>query len=94
MGRTIVMVFNLKPAKLMGIESNGMVLAASPDGGKPLLVGVRSGIPPGCQGSLALSRVIDSHCHLPGGVRDDLAGGRRHARAAAGVDASCASFRG
>jgi methionyl-tRNA synthetase len=37
-GRTIVMVFNLKPAKLMGIESNGMVLAASPDGGKPLLV--------------------------------------------------------
>ena len=29
-GRTIVMVFNLKPAKLMGIESNGMVLAASP----------------------------------------------------------------
>ena len=38
MGRTIVMVFNLKPAKLMGIESNGMVLAASPDGGKPTLV--------------------------------------------------------
>jgi methionyl-tRNA synthetase len=37
-GRTIVMVFNLKPAKLMGIESNGMVLAASPDGGKPILV--------------------------------------------------------
>ncbi len=38
-GRTIVIVFNLKPAKLMGIESNGMVLAASPDGGKPMLVG-------------------------------------------------------
>ena len=38
-GRTVVMVFNLKPAKLMGIESNGMVLAASPDGGKPTLVG-------------------------------------------------------
>ena len=34
-GRTVVIVFNLKPAKLMGIESNGMVLAASPDGGKP-----------------------------------------------------------
>ena len=29
-GRTIAIVFNLKPAKLMGIESNGMVLAASP----------------------------------------------------------------
>ena len=37
-GRTVVVVFNLKPAKLMGIESNGMVLAASPDGGKPMLV--------------------------------------------------------
>ena len=46
-GRTIVMVFNLKPAKLMGIESNGMVLAASPDGGKPTLVGFDQDIPPG-----------------------------------------------
>ena len=46
-GRTIVMVFNLKPAKLMGIESNGMVLAASPEGGKPTLVGFSSDVPPG-----------------------------------------------
>jgi methionine--tRNA ligase beta chain len=46
-GRTIVMVFNLKPAKLMGIESNGMVLAASPDGGKPVLLGFDQEIPPG-----------------------------------------------
>ncbi|MCA1559511.1 MAG: methionine--tRNA ligase [Acidobacteria bacterium] len=46
-GRTIVMVFNLKPAKLMGIESNGMVLAASPDGGKPALVGFDQEVPPG-----------------------------------------------
>jgi methionyl-tRNA synthetase len=37
-GKTVVIVFNLKPAKLMGIESNGMVLAASPDGGKPIVV--------------------------------------------------------
>jgi len=37
-GRHVAIVFNLKPAKLMGIESNGMVLAASPDGGKPILV--------------------------------------------------------
>jgi methionyl-tRNA synthetase len=37
-GRTVAIVFNLKPAKLMGIESNGMVLAASPDGGKATLV--------------------------------------------------------
>ena len=46
-GRTVVMVFNLKPAKLMGIESNGMVLAASPDGGKPTLVGFDQDVPPG-----------------------------------------------
>ena len=46
-GRTIVVVFNLKPAKLMGIESNGMVLAASPDGGKPTLVGFDQDVPPG-----------------------------------------------
>ncbi len=37
-GRTVVVVVNLKPAKLMGVESNGMVLAASPEGGKPMLV--------------------------------------------------------
>jgi methionyl-tRNA synthetase len=37
-GRHVVIVANLKPAKLMGVESNGMVLAASPEGGKPMLV--------------------------------------------------------
>lgn len=37
-GRTVAIVANLKPAKLMGIESNGMILAASPEGGKPMLV--------------------------------------------------------
>jgi methionyl-tRNA synthetase len=31
-GRTVVLVANLKPAKLMGVESNGMVLAASVEG--------------------------------------------------------------
>ena len=31
-GRKVVIVANLQPAKLMGIESNGMVLAASIDG--------------------------------------------------------------
>jgi methionyl-tRNA synthetase len=37
-GRHVAVVANLKPAKLMGIESNGMILAASPEGGKPILV--------------------------------------------------------
>ena len=39
-GRTIVVVANLKPAKLMGIESNGMVLAASSESGQPVLLSV------------------------------------------------------
>jgi methionyl-tRNA synthetase len=46
-GRTIAIVFNLKPATLMGIESNGMVLAASPEGGKPTLVAFDGDVPPG-----------------------------------------------
>ena len=37
-GRHVAIVANLKPAKLMGIESNGMILAASPEGGRPTLV--------------------------------------------------------
>jgi methionyl-tRNA synthetase len=45
-GRTVVIVFNLKPAKLMGIESNGMVLAASPEGGKPQVVAFEGEPPP------------------------------------------------
>jgi methionyl-tRNA synthetase len=46
-GRTIVIVANLKPAKLMGIESNGMVLAASVEGGAPNLLSVDPSMPPG-----------------------------------------------
>ena len=46
-GRTVGVVFNLKPATLMGIESNGMVLAASPEGGKPTLVTFDGDVPPG-----------------------------------------------
>jgi feruloyl esterase len=46
-GRTIVVVANVQPAKRMGIESNGMVLAGSPDGGKPILVAFDQDVPPG-----------------------------------------------
>ncbi len=46
-GRSVVIVANLKPAKLMGIESNGMVLAASPEGGLPTLLGFENPPPPG-----------------------------------------------
>ncbi|HSL21570.1 MAG TPA: methionine--tRNA ligase [Vicinamibacterales bacterium] len=46
-GRTIAMVTNLKPAKLMGIESNGMLLAASPEGGQPVVVMFDQPVAPG-----------------------------------------------
>jgi methionyl-tRNA synthetase len=46
-GKTIAIVFNLKPATLMGIESNGMVLAASPEGGAPALVTFDESVGPG-----------------------------------------------
>jgi methionine--tRNA ligase beta chain len=36
-GRLIVVVANLKPAKLMGLTSDGMIVAAS-EGGNPVLV--------------------------------------------------------
>jgi methionyl-tRNA synthetase len=37
-GRTVVVVANLQPARLMGIESNGMALAATRDDGTPQLL--------------------------------------------------------
>jgi len=48
-GRTIVIVANLQPAKLMGVESNGMVLAGSLDGGMPVLIGFDREVPPGAR---------------------------------------------
>jgi methionyl-tRNA synthetase len=44
-GKTVVIVANLRPAKLMGIESNGMVLAASPDGGGPIVLNAEPATP-------------------------------------------------
>jgi methionyl-tRNA synthetase len=44
-GKTVVIVANLKPATLMGIESNGMVLAASPEGGLPIVVNAEPAAP-------------------------------------------------
>jgi methionyl-tRNA synthetase len=37
-GKSIVIVANLAPRKMMGVESNGMVLAASPDGGAAIVL--------------------------------------------------------
>jgi methionyl-tRNA synthetase len=47
-GRKFVFVANLAPAKLMGIESNGMVLAATlPEAGEPSLLMVDPAVPSG-----------------------------------------------
>jgi methionyl-tRNA synthetase len=45
-GRTIIVVANLKPAKLRGVESQGMLLAADLNG-KPIVAGFEVEIPPG-----------------------------------------------
>ena len=46
-GRKVVIVANLQPRKLRGLVSNGMILAASPEGGKPVLVSVAGDVAPG-----------------------------------------------
>jgi len=46
-GMKIVVVANLKPAVLFGIESQGMLLAASEEGGPPVLLTVESDTPHG-----------------------------------------------
>jgi methionyl-tRNA synthetase len=48
-GRKVVIVVNLQPRKLRGIESNGMIVAASVEGGKPVLAGFHEEIPPGAR---------------------------------------------
>ncbi len=49
-GRKLVFVANLAPAKLMGIESNGMVLAATlPEAGEPSLLIVDPAVPSGAK---------------------------------------------
>ena len=45
-GRKVVIVANLQPATLMGVESNGMVLAASHEGTVSLLT-LDKDVPPG-----------------------------------------------
>jgi len=46
-GKEIVVVANLKPAKLMGVESRGMLLAASDEDGKPSILILDRQVKPG-----------------------------------------------
>jgi methionyl-tRNA synthetase len=46
-GRKVVIVANLQPRKLRGLDSNGMIVAASLEGGKPVLAGFLEDVPVG-----------------------------------------------
>jgi methionyl-tRNA synthetase len=46
-GRKVVIVTNLAPRKMRGLESNGMIVAASPEGGKAVLAGFLEDVPLG-----------------------------------------------
>ncbi len=46
-GRTIIVVANLEPAKLMGQESHGMLLAAQDDKGELSIVTLDKSLPAG-----------------------------------------------
>jgi len=46
-GRKVVIVANLQPRKLRGLESNGMIVAASPEGGKAVLASFLEDVPVG-----------------------------------------------
>ena len=48
-GRKVVIVANLQPRKLRGLESNGMIVAASLDDGQPVLAGFLEDIPVGAK---------------------------------------------
>jgi methionyl-tRNA synthetase len=48
-GRKIVIVANLAPRKMRGLESNGMLLAASLEGGAPVLAGFLEEVPLGAR---------------------------------------------
>ncbi|MBA3913866.1 MAG: methionine--tRNA ligase [Acidobacteriales bacterium] len=48
-GRKVVIVANLAPRKLRGLESNGMIVAASLEDGKPVLAGFLEDVPVGAR---------------------------------------------
>jgi methionyl-tRNA synthetase len=48
-GRKVVIVANLAPRKMRGLESNGMIVAASLEGGRPVLAGFLEDVPIGAR---------------------------------------------
>jgi methionyl-tRNA synthetase len=48
-GKSVVIIANLDPRMMMGMESNGMLLAAHGEDGTPVLVLPASDVPPGAK---------------------------------------------
>ena len=56
-GRKVVIVANLAPRKMRGLESNGMIVAASLEGGKPVLASFLEDVPIGARLKLSLIHI-------------------------------------
>jgi methionyl-tRNA synthetase len=48
-GKSVVIIANLEPRMMMGMESNGMLLAAHGEGGTPVIIQPVSDVPPGAK---------------------------------------------
>ena len=46
-GKQVIIIANLEPRIMMGLESNGMLLAAHGENGEPVVLGVEREVPPG-----------------------------------------------
>jgi methionyl-tRNA synthetase len=49
LGRSVVIIANLDPRMMMGMESNGMLLAAHGEDGSPVLFSPVADVPPGAK---------------------------------------------
>jgi len=48
-GREVVIIANLEPRMMMGMESQGMILAAHGEQGEPVMLAVEREVPPGAK---------------------------------------------
>jgi len=48
-GKSVVIIANLEPRMMMGMESNGMLLAAHGEDGAPVIIQPVSDVPPGAK---------------------------------------------
>ncbi len=48
-GKEVVIIANLDPRMMMGLESQGMILAAHGENGEPVMLAVERDVPPGAK---------------------------------------------